>query len=338
MKHVQTLLVLFSVLAIASCDNDVPLLSVDRVERPVVFGFLNPGDSIQYVRVERTFSDPQTSAVLLAQDPDAVYYDQLDVRLTTQSGSGSDSESLFRINAVDEGFNRVPGDFLTDPNYLYRSAEDQIELNSGNEVKLEILQNDELLAQSQIKIVGDIRFRAPRLISGQASIAFDVDKMTDIRWTLAPNAGAYTISFDLLIDEREGGTGVPERRILTWQTTSLIYPQISSGDFTYSISGRSFYDFIRSRLDPLPNLQRQLIGLTIYITSYGEEIADYVEIINANSGITSSQEVPRYSNIDGGYGLFSSTKVQSLSNLRLSNESLKELYDGEITGNLGFTP
>ena len=72
----QYLLVLIGtfILFLLSCDNELDIIEPSG-ELPVVYGLLDPSDTIQLIRVERAFIDPVTSALVLAKDPEVLFYD-----------------------------------------------------------------------------------------------------------------------------------------------------------------------------------------------------------------------------------------------------------------------
>ena len=73
--YMKKLLLLLPVLALilSQCSNDFDV-TADWKEIPVVYAFLNPKDSAHYIRVEKAFLDPETSAYTIADIADSLYY------------------------------------------------------------------------------------------------------------------------------------------------------------------------------------------------------------------------------------------------------------------------
>ena len=63
-----------------SCSNDFDLVDTWK-DIPIVYGLLNVNDSVQYIRVEKAFLDEETSALVIAQEPDSLYYGNISVEL-----------------------------------------------------------------------------------------------------------------------------------------------------------------------------------------------------------------------------------------------------------------
>ena len=323
-------------LILSSCNNDVELFG-DITELPIVYGLLSSSDSAQYIRVERSFADPSTSAVLLAQDENAVYFDDVVVDLINEDNDVR--TTMARVDAAQDGYVRKEGDFLTSPNFVYKVLSNDIDLSAGTNYKLEVIKSDVVLASSSTKILAESQFFSPAVASGIAKIGFSNGKNTMLRWKRVPNASNYAISFDFTINERNIVSGSQEIKKFRWNATGLIADdQSASQSQSLSLDGQSFFQAIQSNLDPIQDVTRQLIQLDVRVTSFGDALEEYLEVINANSGITSAQEVPTFTNIEGGLGLFSATNETLLLDLAPSPNTLDSLYDGGTTANLRFTP
>ena len=335
-KSVLILVSAFFILTIWSCDNDVELFG-DIDETAVVYGLLSSSDTAQYIRLERSFADPNTSAVVLAQDESQVYFSDAAVALIDQTNS--QRFELTRVNATNEGFVRNPGDFLVEPNYLYKIRSSDINLEPGTAYVLEVLKGENMVATSSTLVLENSKWRAPSVSGGVARIGFENGDETTLRWARVENASSYAISFDIIVRENDIVNSTQEIFALRWNATNLVGDKggtNSSQDL--DLPGESFFNFIQSSFDPNPNVTRQILKMDIRVTSFGQEIGQYLDVINANAGITSAQEVPTFTNIEGGLGLFSSTNETELEDLSLSSRTLDSLYEGSITGDLQFTP
>jgi len=67
----------------SNCANDFEL-TTGATNKPVVYGFLSPTDTATYIRVEKAFVDENTSALELAQRPEELYYDDIEVVFSFQ--------------------------------------------------------------------------------------------------------------------------------------------------------------------------------------------------------------------------------------------------------------
>jgi len=129
MKRISYLLVsILMIVGFSNCDNDFELTTGD-ISKPVVYGFLSPKDTATFVRVEKAFVSENTSAFELAQRPEELYYENIEVTLN----SGANTYSLTRVDGASEGYPRDAGVFVNTPNYLYKLVLPPGETYNGGE-------------------------------------------------------------------------------------------------------------------------------------------------------------------------------------------------------------
>jgi len=142
-----------------SCSNDFDL-NAPWQDIPVVYGLLSKLDTAHYIRVEKAFIDPTTSALELAQRPDSLYYENVDVRLEQLNGDNVvQSFNLVRVDGNLEGYQRDPGIFADAPNFLYKlRLPDNETLVDGEDYRLVINREDNLPEVSATApLLSDIR-------------------------------------------------------------------------------------------------------------------------------------------------------------------------------------
>ena len=105
----------------------------------------------------------------------------------------------------------------------------------------------------------------------------------------------------------------------------------------YTFKGRAFYEFMQGAFEKDPAVKRYFQSASLTIVSGGQAIKDYISIGQANLGITSSGEIPRYSNLsNGALGLFSSKTTFTRPDIGLANVTLDSLRNGVVTKSLNF--
>lgn len=316
-----------------SCNDDLELFG-DIKETPVVYGLISVSADQQYIRLERSFADPETSAVVLAKDENTVYFDDVTAVLVDENDN---RYPLTRVNAVDEGYVRRAGDFLTDPNYLYKVGS-ELTLVPDETYRIEISKNEELLASGSTICVGESNVRRPTLAAGQRRINFFPGQLTDVAWRKVDNVSNYRVLFEITVLENNSSTGQGDTKVLRWSATSFLRSTISSNTVqSTNIPGESFFSFLAGQLEENPDITRQIARIDLFVESYGNEIGNYLDIINANSGVTSAQEVPNYTNIENGLGIFSSSSVVVAEGVIMTDPTISELTTGDITKDLNFS-
>lgn len=316
-------------LVVWSCDNDLNILE-DEKDIPVVYGILSISDSAQYIRIERAFIDGETSAFELAQNPDEFYYENINVSIRHEN-TGAEYP-LVRVNGNDEGYVRDEGVFAQDPNYLYKIDSDDIDLIEDTEYTLLIDRGDSLpVVNATTRLVG-----AGRITTPVSVIGFDYIQPTKVRWR--PGAGARTYDVKLRFNYRERVTASSqgfENKSAEW-LMARNFNSSGSEIENLEVPGINFYTFLSGALVADPAIERRIDDVAIILISGGQEILDLNRVSGANLGITSSQDVPFYTNLSEGRGIFSSKHRSELIEIDLKSATKDSIIAGSITKELNF--
>lgn len=326
MKHIfLSILVLIS---IVSCSEDFNLLA-PKEEIPIVHGFLSQTDTAQYIRVQRAFRDQDVSAVDLAQSPDILYY--ADATVTITDLTTEKVYNLHRVNGNDEGYPKENGAFVSDPNYLYKIHTDEIELVSGRDYLLSINTQEDgnKIATSTITLGGIPNLTNPR---EDFDMSFTFESETVIAWREVENLELYDVNFYINYKERDATNSEADfvDKQLVWNVGRNIDEE------RFFILGLDFYTHILASLEVDPTIVRRLVNLECELVGGGQELADFINIGEANTGITSSGETPIYSNIENGLGFFSSRSTDKVSDIFITNRTLDSLQNSQLTVELNF--
>ncbi|MCB0707096.1 MAG: hypothetical protein KDC34_17390 [Saprospiraceae bacterium] len=334
MKTIRLLSILFvAALILPSCNDEIKL-TADWKDIPVVYGLLDKDDQTHYIRIEKVFVDPDKNAEDLALIPDSIYYENLTVEI--QKLSTGERVTLNRVNGDDIGIPRDSGAFVSSPNYLYTFDAADMPFSGGEDIRLLLNRGDDQpLITADASIVGAI---VPTGI-GAGTIDFKYERDRDFRWQSGDEARVFDLK--LVIHFLENDLEDPDpavERELVWQFANAVprNDNGSSGITTYSQSGTDFFTFLQSQLVAKPSINRTWIGMDFVIIGGGEALGQYIAITEANTGITSAQELPTYSNVIDGLGIFSSISTGIAPNLTLSGSALDSLQNGIYTKDLNF--
>lgn len=320
MRYILSLLLLGFLF---SCDNTLNVIEEPK-DIPVVYGIISATDTAHYIRVEKAFIDEGTSALELAQRPDSLYYDNAIVSLIDSDG---DVYNLDRIDATQDGFPRQEGVFAQTPNFVYKINNSDILLKEGEPYTLEIDRQIESLpiVRATTTIIDESSIRTPQNVLNFGS------NFTAFTW----REGVEAVIFDLYLDfnyrERVRNSGDPyEAKSVRWKIASDIEA------VKIDVPGVNFYGFLIGAIPIDDSVERIFEDIDLELLSGGPEIKEYIRIGEANLGITSSQDVPTYTNLSEGRGLFSSLYREVKQNIQLTNSTLDSLKIGSITGELNF--
>jgi len=317
----------------AACSNDFELVE-EWKDIPVVYGFLSKQDTINhFIRIEKAFLDPETSAFVIAQNVDSLYYDNIAVQL--ERVSTGDIFNLERVDGRDFGINREEGIFANEPNYLYRFDLGGQELEGGEDYKLTINRGDNLpLVTATTKVVSDFGFLRPT-VPGALNWANYISPQR-LSWRVEDDAFIFDVRIAIHFKETDpANPGNLIDRTLMWDVQKNIKAN-GEPQLRLEINGFDFFNFIKNNVEENPNIDRFFESYDFLIDAGGLEILEFANLNSANTGITSSQIIPVYTNLSEGRGVFTSRNTSKIEGFTLQSESLDTLREGSLTGNLNF--
>lgn len=331
MKKIMYLLLL---LVVCSCNNDLDL-NADFRDIPIVYGLLNPMDTAQYIRVERAFIDDVTPPATIAQIPDSLYYDNAIVSLTQVSTQ--ESIVLDMVDGTNEGFPRQEGAFATSPNYLFKVRSDDFQIVGGEEYQLSISRGDQFPdVTASTTVVSPFLITQPSGGTMLINIVPDADNR--IAWQSNENSFIFDVKINFNFLEKDLATPGSsfEERTITWDVRSGVIKQEGIDVLDFEFEGVEFYSFLLASLEANENLDRRPRTIDVLVFSGGEELASFQTVANANLGITSSQDIPSFTNLSEGRGLFSSRSMQGRFLIELAPPTMDSLINGTRVESLNF--
>jgi hypothetical protein len=320
MKKIVLLLAVIS--AMVSCKTDFDTIAPYK-EVMVVYGLLNPNDTIQYVRIGKAYLG-EGNALIMAQQSDSINYaDVLEVTLDRiQNGNVISYPALTRDTMPkDDGtFSGV--------NIVY-SFPHRID-TTGSEYKLTVHNTKTgLIVSSTTGIVENttndngysgietpvtsllVKFADP----GQLLIKFKPDRL----------AAAYNVA--LRFYYKDSASSVYEIKSFDWDLGDQVVANANS-DITYSPTKRDFFSVAMANILPDNDKWRHIeTNFDIVITGITQETYTYITLTNPSAGIT--QDHPFYSNIENGVGLFSSR-----NNKRMTGYNMKSIPADTLRANI----
>ena len=327
-------ILLLCILFGTSCSNDFDL-TTNWKDVTVVYGLLDPTQTSQYIRIEKAFLDESTSALTLAQNADSLYYNTLSVELEEIVLGGTGNViSLTRVDANLEGFQREDGIFATSPNYVYKTDE---ALNQDARYKLIINKDDGNQVTAETDIAQEFTITAPPGNVTELNFRTDNPDGTNVfRWTLEPNNKFFEFIFDIHI--REAPLSDPTNftdRTLKWVVNDNIVPAANESLVRVELARSAFHEFMASSLEE--GFVREFVSMDMIVSAGGSDLLEYINVGQANAGITGADIVPIYTNLsEGGLGVLSTRISTSRTGFDINGLTLDSLQNGYRTRNLGF--
>lgn len=325
------------VFLLSSCTEDFQLTEPYK-DIPVIYGIIDRSDTAQYFRIEKGFVDENIPATEIAQNADSLYYPNPSVILydiTTNK-----SYPLIRVDGNLEGYPRADGPFAKAPNYLYKLSTKTPFLNGGDSLKIELIRSaNSVPVTSRISLVNDISFTRPDATTRQFKIFYG--SSIQFQWKNKSNTSVFDMKAMVYIEEYNKIDSSIKKKIIEIPLGNNIQGSIGKADNLSNtiVSGATFYNFFHDQLTPETGVERYIEKIDFYLTGGGPEIGEYYSILNANTGITASQEIPRYSNIYEGankaFGIFSSV-VTIVKTITPEDPTVDSLQVHPLTRDLNF--
>jgi len=331
--------------AFVGCDNDVDVIG-EWKEIPIVYGVLRPQDTATYIKIEKAFLPPNTSALQVAKNPDSLYFAENDLEVKLYANNVFVA-TLPRVDAALEGYPKDTGIFAQTPNYAYKIRQT---LQPNVNYKLELASSRTgavYTTQAQTIDISGFLITAP---SSSRTVRWSYDDgnsvvFNDVKfdWREPSNADVYDMTILFNYDEYEvdiNGVEVPNSRqtkVLEW---NVVQNYIPDGVVDRQINGRNFYLYLAAKLSDVTgtNIKRcPRSTMGVVLDAGGEDLALYIQSGLANDGLISGLfPTPPYSNVSNGYGVFSAIYTARKDNIPLDPTVFDYLQNGEITQKLGF--
>lgn len=317
----------------SSCKTEFDVID-DWKEIGVVYCLLNPSEPFQYVRLQRAFINEDTDAYQVADVADSIYYKE---NIKVQLIVGKDTTTLepFEVKTKEEGdfnnepyfaFRTVPG-YVVKPRQLYRlrvfNTKTKYELTAKTRTVSEgTIEDPSFRSKVSFAICGtDTEFK--RFVSREMRISSG-------RW-----AKFYDMSIEFFYDELEKGKTDTSHQSIDWLLGQMISISTLNTNLSAELkfNGEELFKFLGNNISQEADVDRFSKKIDFIFKGGGQEIFDYINVNRPSVGIV--QKRPEYTNIEGGYGIFSSMTEQRVS-YELDDCSIGRLVSDSTTRSLGF--
>ena len=310
-----------------SCSTDIDFFDKWE-EKAIIYGLIDPFDSLHSFRINRAFLDPNQNAFDVAKNHDSIYFDNLDVKLYS-----IDNENIidsFDVYSSDHS-NKDTGVF-SNPDHIIYQAEANI--NPKYDYKL-VLKRPETNYQASATtsiIDPDFAIIQPSTVS---KVVFFSDKVHRIKYSMPEYAKSVDIKLQFFYTEKQGAT--EEAKSLTIDLYNKLNTSHNSNEIvTVEISGISFYSYLRNNLSVNNDLIRVVDSAQYHFYFIGEQITNYIRVQNAQTGIIQSQSLPDYTNVDNGLGILSSKISKTVFSKSFSDKTIDSISCSYLTKDLNF--
>ncbi len=330
MKKIRfTFLLILSLIIFSKCSTDFDIYA-DYKDVTIVYGIIGISDDTTWVKITKAFTGPG-NALLIAQNPDSSNYSyKLDVTLVGKKNGNEldpivlDTITIHNKAITDTVISETGDTTILNPFY----SPDQLvyyavaQLDKDAEYTLVINKEDGQLT-ALTTLVNNFSISKPN-----ARITFSQTSDGDIEWYSTKNGKRNEVSLRFKYLEFAPGYSDTLHKSIEW-FLGVVNSKTTDGgeDLVKSYSGPGFYTLLESKLDPIPNVERWADSVDVTIACGSQVLSTYLDINSAGGSLL--EEVPVYSNIEGGTGVFASrhTIVKYVRLSVVTERNLIEDYD-----------
>jgi hypothetical protein len=322
-------ILLIPVSLLVSCSKDLNI-NDKWTEIMIVYGLLNPNDSVHYVKITKAFLGPG-NAMQYAGIPDSSNFaHKLKVTLDEYNGESLVSSILLDTTMIT---NKDTGIFYF-PNQLVYVARTQ--LNMAHRYRITVLDTATgVQVTASTDIVNTFDISSPNSFS---KANFVQGSLTTAEWLSAKYGRRYELNIRFSYREyAKSDSAFLGKKSVNWLVFNDMKAKSLNGgeEMVNSFYGDGFFNSIKANVPFNESVYRIADSVEYIFTVASEELSNYIEVTNPSNTIV--QEKPIYTNVSNGIGIFSSRTDNTGFNpriLRLSDRTYDSLVDGTVTGNL----
>ena len=294
------------------CSTDVDLYA-DYKDITVVYCLLDYADDTTWIKITRAFNGPG-DIMEFAKNPDSSNYPfKVDITLNGHV-PGNDLPAI-TFDTLTIRNKRAGDSIFYYPDQLMYYSVATINQDATYALKANVKGKE---ITSETPIVNGFSITRPRN-------TMDFTRDGTITWNSAKNGKIYEISYTFHYSELQPGSADTLQKEIKFSVGEKVSLNTNGGeDMSQIYSGDGFYDRLASELPDIPNVQRWAGMVDVSVAAGSLVLYNYLQINNAQGSLL--EDVPLYTNISNGTGIFASRHT-SYHTVRLSNLSLKKLVE-----------
>lgn len=333
MRYIAIALLFISAF-ISSCSTDFDV-TANWKDITILYGLLDKSDTANYIKVGKAYLDPNTNAYEIAQNPDSLYYDDLNVVLEEYQNSALvKTIQLTKVDGNLEGYVKDTGIFALAPNILYKTKET---LNQKSTYKVVVTEPDNgKQVSASAAVVDDFLIYTPTNV---IPINILPNSKYTCAWVSATDGRIYALTVRFYYREYSfNNPAVYEPKYVDWVCfTNMLQEDLKGGDnMSFDLNGDNFYTFLSSAIPVDETKFRMCDHLDFFFSVGGQELDTYNQVTIAQQGLTSGQVLPTYTNVDNGLGLFSSRYHKNVTNVQIDWRTQDTIACLSVTHELNF--
>ncbi|MCX6223655.1 MAG: hypothetical protein NTV01_02695 [Bacteroidia bacterium] len=318
------LLLLGAIILSQACSTDIEI-NGDGATIPIIYCFLNPDDSIQYLRLSKTFTIPVDNPGQKPSAGELVYSEEPEIDIEED---GSVIKQRFYKCDLINGIKKDTGWFPVEGMQIFAT---KCKIKPATQYSLVLFfQSENRIVFGQTQSFGsDFRIIDPSVILYREADLFPGQDYY-ARFSPVVNAQIYQTTLTFIYDEVRNG--LTERKEFKYKLEPLLIEHQDVEYLQQKVSGILFFKELSRRLSVDPEVIRKPICFNFQISCGGFEL---YKRVNSERNFSAFSEI-LYTNLDNAQGLFSSLKHQFINNVIISRFTIDSIAMSPLTKHLGF--
>lgn len=327
-KTAALLLILF--IALMSCKNELDVLA-DYEQKFVIYGILNPKENVHYIRVSKLFVG-EGNALLMAQNRDSIELrpEYVHAEITRLLNG---VEMATYVLQPDSVIPRDSGVFLYPHQILYKGEFPVYTDGSVYRIRVTDLRNG-FTSSSETKIVADVIQILPASV--WQPLNYEDTTIASYEF-LSPYYGKkymLTVRFHFT-EQFIQDTSQTSEHYVDWYIGEAQSVRNSGGEnLRMNVRRDNFMRMLKNNVEINPTVRRIAGGLQFIYTSVAEDYVTYKNVQDANNN--TSAEVPPFTNITNGLGLFTSRNITTIGTYYLDQDTRYAIVTSSLLQDLNF--
>jgi len=317
MRLIKVICGMVFISSLFSCENEV-VINAEFEEKTFALGLLDAGSDTQFVKITKTFLDNETNAIQLAQDPNNLYYDSLEVTLNELNTTNTVVKS-FKLTKILRP--KADGLFTTERNEAYYT-DSIVKENTTYTLTIDKLDGTAItsgkatvsrgvvLVEPDIRRSGKISFIDPRSKS-----------IIDERFEFTTTANVGEFSARMIFNYMEIINVDSVIKSIEIPLTSILNTSLNETNYVFIFDGQKFFTAFEANIPSSINPPKRLVldkGMDVIVEAADADYALYRDVNGPIDGL--AQTRPDYTNITNGIGLFASRNLK-VNKISLSGDT-----------------
>ncbi len=317
MKNIFSLSLIIAVIfSFMQCSTDVDLYA-DYKEITIVYGLIDIDDDTTWLKITKAYTGPG-NALEMAKNPDSSNFEhKLDVSLIGKKNG--EIIHTFEFDTLTRTTKRAGDSIFYYPDQLMYYSVGSLSVDADYE--LSVKSGDKELS-SQTKMIDDFGVS----ITPPKYIIFDSDNDKDI--TVYPTEYGKRYEMNLIFHYKELNPEYPDTLYKTVTfglgTKKVDDPNVPPSQILFTYLGEVFYTTLDNELEKSSFIKRWAGDVDIVVGCGSLDLNTYLEINGGNSSLL--QEIPLFTNIEDGLGLFTSRHTV-INTVQLHSNSERKLVN-----------